>query len=324
MITLQPIKELPEDFDELEKAVKQLFLKEIYIPIMKALGGPTSSFTLKNSKRGLEDALRSGRITFSRGTFSGKLSAEISKELRALGATFNRKEGTYKLPLKELPASYRALIAASESAFKSKIEAIDKILGEVSPEGVASKVSFAPYFDRVLWKTEKKFQASVKNITVSPELSVEARKRVSEEWGENMQLWIKDFTQKEIIELRQSMFKSVSAGDRYGSAIETIKASYGVSANKAKFLARQETMLLMTKFKQTRYQAAGVDCYRWGCVTGSAAHPVRKYHLANKDKVFRWDDPPIVDAHGARKNPGQDYNCRCFARPIVNYTGKLG
>lgn len=221
----------------------------------------------------------------------------------------------------------RAVISSSEAAFQKKIDKIDAKLGEVFTQealgkGISQKLNTDHLFERTLWKVESEFQRSVKNITIAPKLTPAQAKRLSTEWGTNMQLWIADFTQKEIIELRQKMQQTVFSGNRYGSAVKAIEDSYGVTANKAKFLARQETSLLMTKFKQTRYQDAGVDWYRWDCVTGSGKHPVRPLHKKNDKKFFRWDAPPTVDEHGNRKNPGQDYNCRCSARAMVGYKPK--
>jgi SPP1 gp7 family putative phage head morphogenesis protein len=95
-----------------------------------------------------------------------------------------------------------------------------------------------------------------------------------------------------------------------------------VSANKAKFLARQETSLMTTKLKETRYREAGVNEYKWKTVAGSKLHPVRPSHKILEGRIFRWDDPPITTPPGEavrRNNPGQDYNCRCFAQPIVRF-----
>ncbi len=110
-----------------------------------------------------------------------------------------------------------------------------------------------------------------------------------------------------------------SQGYRYETLVAEIQKSYGISQRKAKFLARQETSLLMSKFKQVRYQEAGSNEYIWDCVAGSSAHPVRHFHLLNRGKIFRWDTGAPINANGDRKNPGQDYNCRCFAKPIIRF-----
>lgn len=330
MILLPLIKESTVDYEAIEKAIKDIFRKEIYLPLLQEFDArPNSRISNSKSVPGLLEALSSGRITFNRGVFSGKFNSEISKDLRALGAKFHRSTRTYRIQYKDLPREIIHAISSSESKFQSKIDAIDERLGDVIREeflgkGISSKLKTDHLFDRTLWRVEKDFQKSIRNITIAPQLTPEQRKRISDEWGQNMQLWIKDFTAKEITELRGKMMDTVFAGDRYGSAIKTLQDSFGVTARKAKFLARQETSLLMTKFKQVRYQDAGINVYKWVCVKGTPTHPVRPMHFKNNGKYYRFDDPPSVDNEGHRRNPGQDYNCRCTARAAVNYKGKLG
>ena len=323
VIELKPIKESTEDYEAIEKELRELFKREIYFPLLKELGMTKKS--LQNSMDDLLSAIQSGSITFNRGTFSGKFNASITKELKRLGATWDRKSSTFKIPSADLPIEVKNAVSASEAKFLEKLSRIDKKLESIatstfgSKEMIATKLDISKQFSSAIWKVEKDFKSSVNGITIAPKLSPNQVKRISDEWSNNMQLWVQDFTAKEIKELRQDVAKSAMAGNRYGAAIKSIQDSYGVSANKAKFLARQETSLLMTKFKQTRYEEAGVNEYKWGCVTGTPKHPVRPMHKALEGKIYKWSEPPVVDEKGNRKNPGQDYNCRCFARPIVKF-----
>lgn len=322
-VELRSIKETVSDYDDIEAKIKEVFRKQIYLPMLRELAG--KSTTLKNTAFDLAEAIKRGRVQFSRGTFSGRFNALISKELKELGAEWDRKTSTFKLPLSSLPMQVRTAISASEVRFQEKLSSIDRTLAKILPEEIADKIKVSASFDAAIWKVERNFQDTIKNLTIAPELSPEQRKRIADEWQTNMDLWIKDFTKKEILELRGNMQKSVFTGNRYESAIATIQKSYDVSARKAKFLARQETNLLMTKYKQTRYEAAGVYEYKWNCVAGTKTHPVRPRHKALADaskagKIFRWDDPPVSSEPGEperRNNPGQDYNCRCSARPVV-------
>lgn len=318
------IKEKTEDYEAIEKAIKVLFRKEIYLPLLREFGMRNrrlldESSVQNSSMSGLLDALNSGQITFNRGTFSGHLNAKISKDLRDLNAKFDRSTGTYKIQLNDLPYEIRSAISASEYKFKEKLDKIDEKLSEIIPEEFAERLRTEKLFDRAYFRVESDFQKSVRGITIAPKLTDEQRRRLSSEWSKNMQLWVRDFTSKEVTSLREKIQKSSFAGNRYEAAVGAIQDSYGVTARKAKFLARQETSLLMTKFKQTRYEAAGVEWYKWVCVKGSANHPVRPMHEKNNGKFFRWDSPPTVDEQGHRKNPGQDYNCRCAARAVVGY-----
>lgn len=325
-IELRPIKENPEDWDALEAKLKEHFKRTIYFPLLKEIGEPQRLIS-NSEESAVVAALRSGRITFYRGQFSGRFSASISKELKGMGAQFDRKTGTFRIGQSSLSREVRETISSSDARFSEKIAGIDKKLAQLLPEEIAGTFKCANLFDRTLYKTEKDFQSSVRNITIAPQLTKEQSARISSEWQSNMQLWIKDFTEKEIKQLRSDMQASVFRGNRYGGVVDAIVDSYGVSARKAEFLAHQETSLLMTKFKQTRYQEAGVNEYYWYHVIGSPKHPVRPIHKALGDarekdgskRVYRWDDPPIVDAEGHRKNPGQDYNCRCFAKPLVRF-----
>ncbi len=323
-ILLPAIRETPADFDECEERLKELFKREIYLPLLSLL---KTSSTILNARPSspLVLALRLGRITFSKGVFSGKFNAGISKDLLDLGARFDRRTSTFRINLKELPYDIQGLIYTSEFRFSEKIAEIDKKLAQILPEEIADKVKLTSIFDRNLWKVDQSFQESVKNISVPAQLTPERRKRIASEWQNNMELWIKDFTEKEIIQLRKSVQKSIFAGNRYGSLIQSIQDSYGVSQRKAKFLARQETSLLMAKFKEVRYTDAGIYQYTWHSVTGTKLHPVRPQHkkLADESKagkIFRWDDPPVTTEPGQperRNNPGCDYNCRCFARAYL-------
>ncbi len=317
---LKPIKESTVDFEKIEARIIAAFRKKLYEPLMKEL--LISRNKIENSTDDLLKAITEGTITFSKATFSGKFDAKTSRELRELGATWDKKTSSFKLTKRSLPIPIRSAINTSAQRFEERLKLIDKKISEVLPEEIAGSVKTADLFDHTLWKTEKEFQKTLENITVAPQLSNKQRVRIAEEWQDNMDLFIKDFAEEEIKKLRQEVMQSAFAGNRRESLIDSIQKSYGVTQRKARFLARQETSLMMAKFKEVRYTDVGVKEYRWACVAGSKNHPVRHSHKILEGKVFRWDTPPITTAPNEpvrRNNPGQDYNCRCFARPIVKF-----
>jgi len=320
-ISLSPIKESSEDYEAIERAIIRLLREEIYIPLIRGIG-PSAQNVLKNAYDDLMAAIQTGRITYYRGQFSGRFSASISKELKRLGAEWDRKQGSWKIPQSSLPPQIRDAIRASFVRLQEKISDIDQKLQKILPEKISDNLKIERHFDSALWKVERQFQSSIKGISVAAQVTPEMRKRISDEWQNNMKLGIKDWAESEIKSLRSDLQKSVFAGIRYENVVSVIQKSYGASQSKAKFLARQETSLLMTKFKETRYQSAGVMEYRWRCVAGSKNHPVRPWHKALEGRVFRWDNPPVTSKPGEpirRNNPGQDFNCRCLASPIVRF-----
>lgn len=293
---------------------------------MKELG--LKKKVLKNSIDDLIEAVSSGRITFYRGEFTGKFNATLSKELKRLGAKWDRTHGTWKIPQSELSAELKNAIATSEFKLEQTMQRIDKKLEKFLPEEISDKLKVENIFDTTLWKIDKKFHKSIKNITVAPVLTPERRKKIAEGYSENMKLFVKDFTQKQIKDLREKIQESTFKGIRHENMVKEIQKSYGVSVNKAKFLARQETSILIATFKKARYQDAGVKRYKWGCVkmphqpkgAKYVKGEVRYHHGVLEGKEFSWDAPPIVNEKGEHKNPGEDYNCRCYAKPIVRFS----
>lgn len=323
MKTLKPIKESADDYDRIEKAIIWCLTEEIYLPLLRELF--LASKTIINSKPTLYTAISHGRITYQKGRFRGEFTAEITKELKRLGAKWDSRGEFFRLDASDMSMDVRNAIQLSEFVFQKKIAAIEKRLRSINPAEIAERLSVANLFSSTISKTDRQLTKSLASISVLPELSHQARAKIADEWQTNMRLWIKDFTEEEIITLRKAILKSTLSGNRHEAMASTIQRSYGVTQRKAKFLARQETSLLMVKFKETRYLDAGVNHYRWSCVAGSSKHPVRPSHKVLNGKVFRWDDPPITTAIGQpvrRNNPGQDYNCRCSAIPIVNFREK--
>lgn len=326
---LPPVIVDPYTWDVLEKLIKKSFIKLLYSPLYRQLGIKPND-RIKNSIDDLIDGLDSGYITYSRGAFRGRFNAKTSRELRKLGAEWDPKTASFKMPKNLIPPELQEIIAVSAVRFDEKIDKINRRLREFSPEEFADNFNFGDYFDRTLWQVEKKFQDTTKGILVAPQLDDRRRKQIADEWENNIRLKIQGFTEEHIEELRQTIQAATFAGNRYENLIAGIQQSYGVTENKARFLARQETNLLLAKFKETRYTDSGVSEYRWTTVhmpkdrspNQHTPGNVRYSHGVLDGKIFRFDNPPITTAPGEpvrRNNPGEDYNCRCTAVAIVRF-----
>lgn len=323
IIELPPVKEDTQDSEALEREILRLFKEEIYYPLLAELS--INKKTLQNSKDALLSAIRAGRISYSQGSFKGRFSASVSQELKLLGAQWDRKQGAWKISRPALSIDIKHAIKQSESAFAEKLAGINKKLAQILPDELASKLKVQKIFDTTLYRVGKKFEDSVKRITVDPTLTEFQIQKLRDEYRDNLELSIKDFATKEVESLRDKMQKSYFKGMRPESMVSEIQKSFGVSANKAKFLARQETRLITAKYKETKYTEANVKFYKWVCVAGSPNHPVRAQHkklgdMSKSGTLFRWNDPPVVSGDGEpvrHGNPGQDYNCRCYAIPVI-------
>jgi len=311
-IQLEPFYDSPDDSMELYLELKRLFADEIYAPVLRALS-PVE--VLHNSKGVLIDAITKGRITFYRGRFTGRFNSKLSQEIKKLGGKF--RGGGWNLPLRSLPPEVRRAHEVSFSSMERTVGKVDAQLRNLLPEKIADKVRTKKIFDTALWRFDKKFKRSVRAITVPAQLTKEARARISEQYTENMKLYIRDWTENEIVKLRKEITIHAFKGDRYEGIVEAIQRRYEVGKSKAQFLARQETNLLLSKFKESRYTDAGMPYYIWKNVAGSKKHPVRPMHRALAGTKQRWDNPPITSPNGQRNNPGEDFGCRCFPIPVT-------
>lgn len=318
-INLGPVYHPHEIFDEAQERIEKRFLKGIYQPLLKVL--EVSPSILQNSKasdlQALQFALQKGTLTFNRGQFSGKFNATVGRAMRAIGADFDRHSGTYRIHYDRLPSELREAVDSSDRAFSKVLRTLDQKLRDISESQKKETTVFSDLFDHALFRADEDFKENVRNITVKPKLNEKEKEHLSEEWENNLDLDIKEWEQDHIKQLRQEIKKAYFAGDRYGSLVQTIQDNYGVSENKARFLARQETKLLVSNYVQSQYQNNGFPEYVWQCVRGGIEHPVRPYHKALDQTVQRWDSPPVIDKYGNRKPAGQDWGCRCSARPIL-------
>ncbi len=307
-----------DDYDQIEKMLLNLFREEIYLPLLAELN-ENKKILNAITPYSLLRAIQDGHITFYRGRFKGRFNAKISKELRSIGAVWETKTVSFKFPTTKLPFDIRNAIAVSEAKFNASIKRIDEKLLKLNPVSIASKINLSKVFDSTIYKTEKKIEKTLQKIQVRPNLTDSMKKKISLEYNEDMKKYIQDWSEKEIKKLRANIAENAFSGKRYEGVIDQIQQSYGVSQAKAKFLARQETNLYVTKLQETLYTEAGIQKYKWTCVVGSVGHEVRHSHSILNGKVFRWDSPPVVNENGDRKNPGEDFGCRCYAIPQVEF-----
>lgn len=104
-------------------------------------------------------------------------------------------------------------------------------------------------------------------------------------------------------------------GARVQTLARRIQAATGTGAGHARLLARDQTLKLYGQIQQARHQSAGVTEYVW---RSSRDERVRLTHKALDGTRHRYADPPIVDPKtGRRAHPGDDYQCRCTADPVL-------
>lgn len=116
-----------------------------------------------------------------------------------------------------------------------------------------------------------------------------------------------------------------------GERVETLRAKlqerFEVSKSKADLIARDQVLKLNAQVTRERQQASGITEYTW--VTSRdervRGNPAGKYPDSSHDHYSldgtrqRWDAPPQVADDGTTAHPGEDYQCRCVAVPILSF-----
>jgi SPP1 gp7 family putative phage head morphogenesis protein len=323
-IILSPIYDNPKHHEELYKYILGIFKKEVYKPLFTTLHTKTiSNSTLSD----ILQAVQLGHIRYVEGRFQGVFSAEVSKELRRLGAVWSKRHLGWSIREDLLPVDIRDSILLQQRKDEALKRKVQEKVSKISAERIVDKIDTTKFFDQTLNTVEKKFKDSVKNITITPKMSEQAKKKIAEDYSNNLKLYVRDFLDKEILSLRKQVHEHVFAGERYEDLAKKIRSSYGVYQRKSKFLARQETNLLSAKIKEVRYADVGIDNYLWHCVAGTVEHPTRPRHkeldrMSKEGKEFKFSDPPVTTEPGQpvrRNSPGEDFNCRCTARPVVRF-----
>lgn len=315
---------LPKPSKKIEEAVQKelekLFKEKLYLPLVDELDLKEDE-VLKNSdkKSPLTKYIKTGRIYFYRGQFKGKFNAVISRELRRLGAKYNRKQGSYDILSSRLPDDLLSAINVSENKFKKSMERIAKKLEKISAKKLVKELDLTNIIDKQIFDTNKDFEKQTKAIGVEIKMTDKERAKISKEYNNNMKLYIKEWAEDEIKNLRDVMTKNVNAGIRYEEIAKDIQKRYKVSKSKAQFLARQETNLLTAQMSEQNAKKAGATHYIWRTVVGSPKSPVRPAHKALNGKKIAYDKPPIVSPDGRRAHAGEDYLCRCFQEAIIEF-----
>lgn len=330
MIKLQPQHLRQHDWDNVRDQLEVFFHEEIIAPLVKLIRADTAQKVVIANAIGdaaLKRALDSGRIQYTRGIFSGDFSSTTSSALRALGATFDRRSGTFRLDQARAPQWIKA--AASDYFARAHLahEAIRREL-DLALERV-SRGRYDVDSDKTIKSIDEGWRKSAAKLAVKPPLTAEGKQALADDYSNNLDLSIKKWFKKDILRLRQDVQKNAEAGYRFDRLIETVQRRGASGKYKAKFLARQETGLFMSSYRAQRFVAAGVFKYQWSNSHDARVRPEanltpqEKLHAGNHrvlDKNvfdYRTKAPAKFMSSGKPCNPGEDYNCRCSDIPLA-------
>lgn len=312
----KPIKLHQKPVSPVRDSLDDFLLRTIYKPLFDSITKSLGQKQKFNSKSAVINAIRTNQITYVGDEFTGKFNAPISKGLRDMGAVFNKHTKTFKISSASIPTDVKSVMATAKLDLEKTQNLFNKDLTEIN-NNIDTEIEKLIINDNELFDDlAQQYEKSVKSIGVQPNLSDTTLDTLKTEYRDNLKLYIKDWTKEAINRLRGKVQEDVlGRGLRAEDIVDTIKSEYGVSQKKAEFLARQESSLVMSKYREESFEQVGVVRYKWSTANDSR---VRPDHRALDGKVFTWRNPPVVDrSTGRHGNPGEDFGCRCVAIPIV-------
>ena len=264
-------------------------------------------------------AILAGVIWYADGMFTGSFSAAISKELRALGA--KKAPAGFALDFGYVPLPLRAAINTSAQRSQQVHEALINTLTGIAAfakEAPSTGIPFAKTVDVIVSDLQEQFTETVsakEEAPPVPELPPGMKDEETRLLEASAALVIREYTIDLVQQLRGKIRENLIAGARTDRLAKIIQAQHGIAQRKARFIAENEVSKLISDFREERYGDIGAGQYVW--VTQHDER-VRDDHWALEGRTFSWDNPPVTNrATGARNHPGQDYNCRCTARPVI-------
>lgn len=134
-------------------------------------------------------------------------------------------------------------------------------------------------------------------------------------WAHNNALLIKDIPAKTMLQIRDETVTSLQSGkpvrDMANDIFDIMVERTDVSDSRATLIARDQTAKLNGQLTMERQVDMGIDSYTWRTVGDER---VRETHASVDGEVFQWDSPP---SETDDNHPGEDYQCRCWAEPVL-------
>lgn len=303
-----------KDFEHLEKYTKlvekQLFQDlwdMIYKPMFKILG-----LKAANNKNPIIEALDKGKIYYENGGFKArdKFSNEVSKALIKLGAKYDRWEKSYKIAIEDIPEDIWKAIKENIIETRAKLTQINDFLADVelNLDQIIDTMLFNNQVETILDDVGNQVTRNVKHLNViEPDLTKEQEEDIARNYTNNMQFYIKKWAKDKIPEMRLKVQQAILDGYRRDEVQKMLETEYGIAERKAKFLAYNETSIMLAELKKVMYQEMGFDHFMWITNLDNRERPL---HRELHGRIFRFDNPPVIDARtGQTGLPGETYNC---------------
>lgn len=135
--------------------------------------------------------------------------------------------------------------------------------------------------------------------------------------AENVGL-IKSIPAQYLDDVRGAVMRSITTGNGLADLQPYLVQQRGVAERRAKNIALDQTRKAYQSINAERMKAAGIKKFEW--VHSGGGQKPRPLHVEMDGNIYSYDDLPVIDERtGERGIPGQAVNCRCTARPVLEF-----
>lgn len=237
----------------------------------------------------------------------------------------------------QLPSVIKEKDQEQALALDSYVDSLDRLIETMtlrlqSRETLNTRTMLLNVGQRTAKWNNKEWQKIVRSAFGVPTLQRESwlNDRLTLFTNENVAL-IKSIDEGLLTGVESTVRRGLDDGLRIEAIGKNLEDKFFVQKKRAKFIARDQISKLNGKLTEERQTAIGVEMYVWET---SDDERVRRFqgkstkgHRFLDGKYCRWDDPTVYSEDEGKTwvkrpktvfhgHPGQDFQCRCWARPV--------
>lgn len=317
---LKPVKYSEKDEKKIANRISEWIYDNIFAGIFDIL--KISNRVYNTNTDVIQNAIIQGKIYFQNGAFysyTKRFNNEIARELENIGAKYSKYRKAYVISENKLPTNILWAIETEKTRTATTVRAIVEFLtlrlGTINTDSLILDEFVNQLMLNLQNQVYKNTQAKRIEL-ISPKLDSFTQHEITQNYIENMDFWIKNFTGTEISKMRNELSTMILNGKSTKTIADYVQQRYNISKRKALFIARNESAIATTSYLISKYQQEGINSYKW-----STSHDdrVRKLHRELDGKIFTFDNPPIIDERTQQRgHPAQTYNCRCIMIPKID------
>lgn len=134
---------------------------------------------------------------------------------------------------------------------------------------------------------------------------------------ENVKL-IRSIPTKFLGNVQEIVTEAITRGKGLADIVPQLQHQHGLTLKRARLIANDQVRKTTAALNTARAEANGIRKFEW--VHSGGGREPRQLHLQLDGQVFEYADLPVIDERtGERGVPGQLINCRCTARPILDF-----